>query len=29
MVYVPTVAELDGRNPSPEPETKEIEKFEF
>ena len=29
MVYVPTAAELEGKNPSPEPATNEMEKFEF
>ena len=29
MVYVPFAVELDGKNPSPEPETKAMEKFEF
>jgi hypothetical protein len=29
MVYVPAAAELAGKNPSPEPATNEMEKFEF
>jgi hypothetical protein len=29
MVYVPAAAELEGKNPSPEPATNEMEKFEF
>jgi hypothetical protein len=29
IVYVPFAAELEGRNPSPEPETNAMVKFEF
>lgn len=29
MVYVPSAAELPGKNPSPEPVTNEMEKFAF